>query len=43
MFCESKGHIKTIDAFCKYIIEKVQSELNTSVGVLSSRALELME
>ena len=23
MFCESKGHIKTIDAFCKYIIEKV--------------------
>jgi hypothetical protein len=47
MFCEQKGHIKTIDAFCKYIIEKVEASVGdvqgTSVSVLSSKALEMIQ
>ena len=42
MFCDLKTNIKTIDSFCKYIIEKVEAQ-GTSVGVLSSKALELIQ
>jgi hypothetical protein len=40
-----QGNIKTIDSFCKYIIDKVEGvELgNTSINVLSSKALELIQ
>ena len=43
LFCEIKNNIKTIDSFCKHLIEKVCGSSETqSVNVLSSRALELI-
>lgn len=46
VFCEPKGNIKTIDSFCKYMMEKVEASIGdaqgTTVGVLSSKALELI-
>ena len=44
MFCEVKHNIKTIDAFCKHVIEKLFGKEETlSVSVLSSRVAELID
>ena len=44
MFCELKNNIKTIDSFCKHVIEKVYGSSETqSVSVLSSRVAEMID
>lgn len=41
-FYEAKGHVKTIDAFCKYMLDKMNRADNSFVSLLSTMALELI-
>jgi hypothetical protein len=42
-FYEQKGHIKTIDSFCKYLLDKMNRTDNSFVSLLSTMALDLIE